>query len=62
MKVKVCGMTKVNQLKELELMGVEFAGLIFHKPSPRFVLNEINSSSLLKKESLTISTKFSGPS
>ena len=54
MKVKVCGMTKVDQLKELEAMGIDFAGLIFHKPSPRYVLNGIAGASLLKKENLSI--------
>ena len=54
MKVKICGMTKVDQLKELEELGVDFAGLIFHKPSPRYVLNGIANAYLLKNENLKI--------
>ena len=50
MKIKVCGITKVDQLKKLEEMGVDFAGLIFHKPSPRYVLNGIANAYLLKNE------------
>ena len=47
-------MTKVDQLKELETIGVDFAGLIFYKPSPRYVLNGIQGPSQLKKENLRI--------
>ena len=54
MKVKVCGITTVNQLKELEMMDVDFAGLIFHKSSPRYVLNEIKSPYSIKKENINI--------
>jgi phosphoribosylanthranilate isomerase len=54
MKVKVCGITTVNQLKELEMMDVDFAGLIFHKPSPRYVLNEIKSPYSIKNENINI--------
>ncbi|MFL5786874.1 MAG: phosphoribosylanthranilate isomerase [Flavisolibacter sp.] len=35
MKVKVCGMTDINQLHQLEELGVEFAGFIFYPKSPR---------------------------
>ena len=54
MKVKVCGMTNMQQIKELEEMGVDFAGLIFHKPSPRYVMNGIESPSLFTKENIRI--------
>ena len=54
MKVKVCGMTNMQQIKELEEMGVDFAGLIFHKPSPRFVMNGIASPSLFTNENIRI--------
>ncbi len=36
MKVKVCGITRVAQLKELEQMGADYAGLIFYPGSKRF--------------------------
>ena len=37
MKVKVCGMTNILQLQELEELGVNFAGMIFYPKSPRYV-------------------------
>ncbi len=37
MRIKVCGMTSLEQIRELEYIGVEFAGLIFYPKSPRFV-------------------------
>lgn len=37
MKIKVCGMRDVRQLEKLVGLGVDYAGLIFHAPSPRFV-------------------------
>jgi len=37
MKVKVCGMTSMHQLGQLEEMGVDFAGFIFYPKSPRYV-------------------------
>ena len=36
MKIKVCGITSVDQLKELEGMGVDYAGMIFFEGSKRF--------------------------
>jgi len=37
MKIKVCGMTSVNQIHQLGEMGVDFAGMIFYPKSPRYV-------------------------
>lgn len=37
MKVKVCGITNLDQLHELPEMGVDYAGFIFYPPSPRYV-------------------------
>jgi phosphoribosylanthranilate isomerase len=38
MKVKVCGITSLEQLYELPELGVDYAGFIFYPPSPRHVL------------------------
>ena len=38
MKIKVCGMTDLDQLLQLEELGVEFAGFIFYPKSPRYVI------------------------
>jgi phosphoribosylanthranilate isomerase len=37
MMIKVCGITELEQLYELEEMNVSYAGFIFYPPSPRFV-------------------------
>ena len=47
-------MTKIDQLKELEELGIDFAGLIFYKPSPRYALNGGLSPSKIKKERVKI--------
>ncbi len=38
MKVKVCGITQMEQLHALAEMEVDYAGFIFYPPSPRHVL------------------------
>ncbi|MEO6134624.1 MAG: phosphoribosylanthranilate isomerase [Ginsengibacter sp.] len=43
MIIKVCGNTDLSQLKGLEKMGVDYAGLIFYDPSPRAVLNKLDA-------------------
>jgi phosphoribosylanthranilate isomerase len=42
MKIKVCGNRNLNQLKELENLGIDYAGLIFYQQSPRYVLKKIS--------------------
>jgi phosphoribosylanthranilate isomerase len=37
MKIKVCGMTNLEQVHQLGDIGVEFAGFIFYHKSPRYV-------------------------
>jgi len=37
MRVKVCGMTQLEQVRKLDEEGVDFAGFIFYSRSPRFV-------------------------
>ena len=37
MNIKVCGITQLKQLQQLEAINIDFAGLIFHKESPRYV-------------------------
>jgi phosphoribosylanthranilate isomerase len=36
-RIKVCGMTKPEQVYQLDEMGVEFAGFIFYPKSPRYI-------------------------
>jgi phosphoribosylanthranilate isomerase len=43
MKLKVCGITQTSQLKQLDELGVDYAGLIFYPRSVRYVLNKLKS-------------------
>ncbi len=54
MRLKVCGMTGIVQLKELETIGVDFAGLIFYPQSPRYAMKFGLTPELLKQEKLRI--------
>lgn len=52
MRVKVCGITQVEQLTMLPEVGATFAGLIFYPKSPRYVLRHMTTGQL-KKEANT---------
>ena len=41
LKIKVCGITDINQAIALEAMGVDCIGFIFYAPSKRYVLNSL---------------------
>jgi phosphoribosylanthranilate isomerase len=41
MNIKVCGLTQLKQIQQLDALNVAFAGLIFHKDSPRYVVDKI---------------------
>ncbi len=44
MRIKVCGMTRADQVKQLDDMGVDFAGFIFYPKSPRYVFRHMSAS------------------
>lgn len=46
MNIKVCGITQLKQLQQLEGLDIEFAGLIFYKDSPRYVVDKIDKKEL----------------
>lgn len=46
MNIKVCGITQMKQLNQLERLDIDFAGLNFYKGSPRFVGNKITGQEL----------------
>src|SRR6185369_3032888 len=46
MNIKVCGITQLKQLQQLDGMDIDFAGLIFYKNSPRFVGDKIKGEEL----------------
>lgn len=48
MRIKVCGMTKPEQVKQLDEMGVEFAGFIFYPKSPRYVFKSMPATEIKK--------------
>ncbi len=43
MKIKVCGITQVDQLKQLDELGVDYAGLIFFRQSARYMLDKFKT-------------------
>jgi phosphoribosylanthranilate isomerase len=53
MKIKVCGITSVDQLLSLQELGVDYAGMIFYERSKRFVGNKFTEQ-LSKVKSLAI--------
>lgn len=46
MNIKVCGITDVKQLTQLDGLGIEFAGLNFYKPSPRYMKDKISGEAV----------------
>ncbi len=48
MRVKVCGMTEIDQVKQLDAMGVDFAGFIFYPKSPRYVVRHLSGEQVKK--------------
>ncbi len=44
MRVKVCGMTQLEQVEQLPDLGVTFAGFIFYPKSPRYVFKNMTTS------------------
>ena len=42
MRAKVCGLNSVDQLLQLDRMGVEFGGFIFYPKSPRYILKHVH--------------------
>ncbi len=46
MNIKVCGITQLKQLQQLDGLEIDFAGLIFYKDSPRYAGDKINKEDL----------------
>lgn len=46
MNIKVCGITSVKQLQQLEGLNIDFAGFIFDKNSPRFIGDKLAGAEL----------------
>ncbi|MBC7902463.1 MAG: phosphoribosylanthranilate isomerase [Gemmatimonadaceae bacterium] len=52
MRIKVCGMTQVEQVDELADMGVAFAGFIFYPKSPRYVFKHMTTTQIRKEKNI----------
>lgn len=50
MKIKVCGHTVLGQLKELDELKVDFAGIIFYEQSPRYALKKLKGDDIKRLE------------
>lgn len=48
MRIKVCGLGLETQIRALQEMNFDFAGFIFYKKSPRYVLNFLELKNLKK--------------
>ncbi len=46
MNIKVCGITEMKQLQQLDGLDIDFAGLIFYKESPRYIGDKISKTEL----------------
>ena len=46
MNIKVCGITEMKQLQQLDGLEIDFAGLIFYKDSPRYIGDKISKKDL----------------
>ncbi len=47
-RIKVCGLTNVNQVRQLNELGIEFAGFNFYKRSPRYIHKTMPSTAIKK--------------
>jgi phosphoribosylanthranilate isomerase len=50
MNIKVCGITEMKQLRQLDGLDIDFAGLIFYKDSPRYIGEKIDGEELKKAD------------
>jgi phosphoribosylanthranilate isomerase len=46
MNIKVCGITQLKQLQQLDAMDIDFVGLNFYKESPRYVVGKISGENI----------------
>ncbi|MGE5107981.1 MAG: phosphoribosylanthranilate isomerase [Sphingobacteriales bacterium] len=46
MNIKVCGITQLKQLQQLDRLNIDYAGFIFFKGSPRYVGDKISKEEL----------------
>ena len=52
MRIKVCGMTQMEQVDKLADLGVTFAGFIFYPKSPRYVFKHMTTTQIRKENNI----------
>lgn len=50
MNIKVCGITEMKQLQQLDGLDVDFAGMIFYKESPRYMGDKLSAKEVKKAD------------
>ena len=50
MNSKVCGITEMKQLQQLDGLDIDFAGMIFYKDSPRYIGGKLNAKDIKKAD------------
>ena len=50
MNIKVCGMTQLKQVQQLEGLDIDFAGFIFDKNSPRYAEGKLDKKEIKKAD------------
>jgi phosphoribosylanthranilate isomerase len=50
MNIKICGITDLKQLQQLDGLDIDFAGLIFYPASPRYVGDKLSKSDVKKAD------------
>ena len=64
MNIKVCGITQLKQLQQLDKLNIEYAGFIFFKGSPRYVGDKISKEEIssadfdIKKVGVFVNASF----
>lgn len=48
LRIKVCGLTRLDQVQKLISLNTDFLGFIFYEKSPRYVLNHLSLEEILK--------------
>ena len=46
MNIKVCGVTSMKQIQQLDGLDIEFAGIVFDKKSPQYVAGKLDGEAL----------------
>ncbi len=50
MNIKVCGITEMKQLQQLDGLDIDFAGMIFYKESPRYIGDKLPAKDVKKAD------------